>query len=253
MTEAQIFNGILIGFFIIAAGTFVALFLISAPYGRHNRAGWGPQINSIFGWVLMEIPAVLASFICFIIGGRMGNPVVLVFLIMWQVHYLNRTFVFPLRMRASAVQMPLMIAMSGFVFNLFNGYLNGRWINTLGPTYDASWFSDPRFLFGLLLFVSGMYINQSSDNILRNLRKPGEKGYKIPVGGLYRYLSCPNYFGELLEWAGWAIATWSLPGLAFFVWTAANLIPRARTHHRWYQEQFAEYPKNRKAVIPYVF
>ena len=58
--------------------------------------------------------------------------------------------------------------------------------------------------------------------MLRELRKPGETGYKIPVGGLYRLLSCPNYFGELLEWIGFAIAAWSLPAFMFAVYTAAT-------------------------------
>ena len=84
------------------------------------------------------------------------------------------------------------------------------------------------------------------------LRAPGESGYKIPRGGLYRWVSCPNYFGELLEWLGWALATWSTAGLAFAVYTAANLVPRALAHHRWYQERFDDYPAERKAVVPLV-
>ena len=61
-----------------------------------------------------------------------------------------------------------------------------------------------------------------------------------------------NYYGELLEWTGWAIATWSLAGASFAIWTFANLVPRALASHKWYIRQFPEYPKNRKAVIPYL-
>jgi len=82
------------------------------------------------------------------------------------------------------------------------------------------------------------------------LRQPGETGYRIPQGGLYRWISCLNYFGEIIEWAGWAIATWSLPGLAFAVWTFANLAPRARAHHAWYHQHFPEYPRERRALLP---
>jgi protein-S-isoprenylcysteine O-methyltransferase Ste14 len=67
---------------------------------------------------------------------------------------------------------------------------------------------------------------------------------------MYRWISCPNYFGEIVEWIGWAIATWSLAGLAFALWTAANLAPRARSHHQWYRESFADYPQERKALVP---
>ena len=89
--------------------------------------------------------------------------------------------------------------------------------------------------------------------ILRDLRKPGETGYKVSNAWLYRWVSCPNYLGEIMQWVGWAVATWSLAGLAFAVWTAANLIPRARANHAWYQNTFIDYPAERKALLPRVW
>ena len=82
------------------------------------------------------------------------------------------------------------------------------------------------------------------------LRKPGETGYKIPRGWLYEKISCPNYFGEFLIWTGWAIATWSSAGVVFVLWTLANLLPRALSTHQWYRQKFADYPAQRRAVIP---
>ncbi|MEX2589838.1 MAG: hypothetical protein WD334_06510, partial [Chitinophagales bacterium] len=73
-----------------------------------------------------------------------------------------------------------------------------------------------------------------------------------PNGGLFRYVSSPNLFGEIIEWTGWALMTWSMPTLSFAIWTWANLLPRALDHHRWYNSYFKEYPKERKAVIPFV-
>jgi protein-S-isoprenylcysteine O-methyltransferase Ste14 len=118
--------------------------------------------------------------------------------------------------------------------------------------YDSSWFLDPRFIAGTALFFTGLWIHIRSDNILRSLRPPGESGYKVPVGGLYRYVSAPNYFGEIVQWFGWALATWSPAGLAFAAFTVANLLPRGIAHHRWYKEYFPDYPEDRKAVIPLV-
>ena len=57
---------------------------------------------------------------------------------------------------------------------------------------------------GLFLFLLGMTINIHSDSILRGLRSPGETGYRIPHGGFFSLISAPNYFGETLEWAGFA-------------------------------------------------
>jgi hypothetical protein len=69
---------------------------------------------------------------------------------------------------------------------------------------------------------------------------------------LFRYISCPNLLGELIEWLGFAILCWNLPALTFFIWTSANLIPRALSHHRWYKEKFNNYPPERKAIIPFL-
>ena len=96
-------------------------------------------------------------------------------------------------------------------------------------------------------------INWQSDNILIHLRKLGEKGYKIPHGGFFKWISCPNHFGEIIEWTGFAIMTWSLSGLSFAIWTAVNLIPRALDHHKWYKDTFSDYPQKRKAVIPFLW
>ena len=140
-------------------------------------------------------------------------------------------------------------------------HVNARFISHIGQ-YGLDWLRDPRFLAGLAIFLAGLVLNIHSDNIPLRLRKragagsgPGNCGrvaacYAIPRGGAFRWVSCPNYLGELLEWGGWALATWSLGGLAFFVYTAANLVPRARSNHRWYRERFEDYPARRKAMIP---
>ncbi len=235
----------------MAVVTFVALQWVTAPYGRHGRPGWGPSISSRLAWIVMESPAVFFFLAIYWLGQHRSSLVPLILLSMWMLHYTQRTFVFPFRIRTEGKEMALSIALMAFVFNLFNAYLNARWISHLGE-YSAQWFFDPRFVCGASLMLIGWLINIQSDTILVRLRKPGETGYKIPRGGLYRWVSCPNYLGELLEWIGWALATWSGAGLAFAIYTAANLVPRALSHHRWYHERFDSYPAARKAVVPYL-
>ncbi len=254
MDEPRFFQLLLRGFFIAAALVVFALRFITVPYGRHNpRGSWGPQVSSLAGWLIMEVPASLAPLLLFFVGQR-RDAVVWTFFVIWQIHYFNRAFIFPFRRRGGAPTMPLLIALFGLTFNLLNTYLNWRYLTYFVPAtaYARDWLWDPRFLLGTLLFLSGLAINQHADWVLINLRKPGETGYKIPHGGLYHYISCPNYFGELVEWAGWALLTFSLPGLAFFVWTAANLVPRALAHHRDYRARFTHYPAQRRALIPFL-
>jgi protein-S-isoprenylcysteine O-methyltransferase Ste14 len=140
----------------------------------------------------------------------------------------------------------------GFAFQCYNSYLNARFVSELGE-YPDRWLGDPRFLAGVALFGLGLWLNRRSDASLRRLRAPGETGYRIPRGGAFELVSCPNYLGEILEWCGWALATWSWAGLAFALYTIANLAPRAVTHHRWYRSTFPDYPPERRALVPYLF
>ena len=253
MSEQLFYNTLLIAWIILAAITFGFLFFVVAPYGRHTKSGWGPTIDNKLGWIIMEAPSPLLFAALFWLGDNEQTLPLILFFLLWQAHYIHRAFIYPLRLRSGVKSMPLIVASSGLFFNIVNAYLNGRYLFTLSDGYPTAWLTDPRFLLGLLLFLTGFIINRHADYILRNLRQPGESAYKIPHGGLYRWISCPNYLGELIEWTGWAIATSSLAGLSFALWTAANLAPRAYANHAWYKKQFPEYPKERKALIPWLW
>ena len=252
MTERTFFDVILWGFAAVAAVVLPLLLFVTAPYGRHARPGWGPTLPNLWGWILMEIPAPIGMAVWFVVGGRF-DAASIAFLAVWELHYCQRTFVFPFLMRPGDPPMPMSIALFGFLFNMFNTYVNGRWLFTFADPCPAGWLADPRFLAGLAVFLAGFAINLHSDHVLRNLRAPGETAFKIPYRGMFRFVSAANYLGEFTEWVGWALLTCSWPGAVFAFWTFANLGPRARSTHRWYQRTFPEYPKNRKAMIPFVF
>ncbi len=223
---------------------------IRAPYGRHLSSGWGPTLSNRLGWFLMEIP-VLLVFNGFFFGGTgPKTPVHWVFAGLFNLHYVYRALIFPFRLRTGSKRMPLAVTGMAIGFNLVNGYFLGYWLGNLAVGYDLSWFGDPRFLAGTVLFGSGLALNWWSDNRLINLRSPVQTGYRIPRGGMFERISCPNHFGEMVEWAGFALLTWSAPAAVFAAWTVLNVLPRSLAHHRWYREKFADYPKRRKAVFP---
>jgi 3-oxo-5-alpha-steroid 4-dehydrogenase 1 len=252
MDEATFYHWLVIAWLALAALTFVALFFVTAPYGRFTRAGWGPRLPSRWGWVLMESPSLLVFLALYAVGRNRTGPVALLLVVLWSIHYFHRSFIYPFRLRSSRPSITVSVIAMGAAFNVGNSYLNARYLYSLGPLLESSRLYDPRFVVGFALFAAGFALNQHSDRILLRLRGPGDAGYKIPYGGAYRYVSCPNYLGEIIEWGGWALACWNPGALAFFIWTVANLAPRAFKTHRWYQERFPDYPTERKAILPYL-
>ena len=172
---------------------------------------------------------------------------------MWTGHYIHRSWGWPARARITGKKMPISLILFAIGFNGINSWINAEWMFSLHHPYPIDWLTSPQFIIGIILFITGMGINIKSDNMLFDLRKNGTTEYQIPHGELFQWVSCPNYLGELLEWWGWALATWSLAGVSFAVWGVANLVPRARANHKWYQENFEDYPVDRKALIPKVW
>ncbi len=237
---------------ILAFATFLLLQKVIAPFGRHTRSGFGPLMNNIAAWLLMESVSLLTFSLFFVFGSGHKTPISWFFFVLWMLHYINRAWIYPNRQKDKRKKMPGLILILAIGFNSMNGFVNGYYLGNLADAYQWTWMSDPRFIMGLILFFGGMFINMKSDNMLLALRQPGESAYKIPKGFLFKYVSCPNHFGEIIEWTGFAIMTWNLAGLSFAIWTFANLAPRAVAHHAWYFQHFEDYPENRKAVIPFV-
>lgn len=221
-----------------------------APYGRHTSENWGKTMDNKWGWFVMELPALIVFPTLVLFGPREMGNLSLILLVMWTLHYFNRAIIFPLRIRTRGKKIPLTIVLSAFIFNVINGFINGYWLGYLAPL-DHPFFSSS-VLVGLIIYTMGFILNQVSDHQLIGLRKK-HTGYSIPKGGMFNYVSCPNHLGEIMEWIGFAVVAWSLPALSFALWTIFNLVPRAKNHHEWYLENFKDYPKNRKAVIPGLF
>jgi hypothetical protein len=78
--EITIYNSLLIAWFAAAAITFITLFFIVAPYGRHARKGWGYSIKNKMAWVIMEAPSPIVFALCFFFGDIKLNVVTLIFL-----------------------------------------------------------------------------------------------------------------------------------------------------------------------------
>lgn len=239
---------------LIALLVFVALYFVKAGYGIFRTPSWGVSINNKLAWMLMEAPVFIVMTVLWYNSGRLCSPVPLIFFLLFQLHYFHRSFIFPVLLKGKS-RMPLAIMLMGVVFNLLNGFMQGKWLFYLAPDdfYTPDWLLTPQFIIGLLLFFTGMVVNWHSDYIIRHLRKPGDTRHYLPTKGLYRYVTSANYLGEIIEWAGWAILTWSLSGLVFLWWTVANLVPRANAIWHKYKEEFGDAMGSRKRVFPFLY
>ena len=173
---------------------------------------------------------------------------------LWLLHYFHRGLVHPLLMRYRAASVPVLITVAGLFPNSLFSWLNAATIACLEPSISQTWHTDPRFGIGVAIYILGFVINRTSDWTLRSLRSDQQSTvYHIPHGGLFTYVSCANYFGELVQWAGWALAWWSWSGLLWWLFALSTFIPRARQTHTWYRSTFPEYPSQRRALIPFIW
>lgn len=248
--EHATFNLICWGWIFIAFITFPLLLKIPQPYGRHSRNSWGPMISNRIGWFLMELPALVVFGYFLGATSDWKNMLLLVAVSLWGMHYLHRVFLFPLQIKTTGKKMPVVIVLFAILFNSMNGFLNGFWLAHFAPEFKSAFLPDLRIITGIGLFLVGFWINKYHDSLLIRLRVTSGVGYKIPYGGLFKYVSCPNFLGEIISWVGFLLVTLSLPALSFVIWTMVNLIARALDHHKWYLSKFPEYPKIRKAIFP---
>ncbi|MCG3221222.1 MAG: hypothetical protein H7641_07565, partial [Candidatus Heimdallarchaeota archaeon] len=163
MDEFVFFNALIIASGFIGVAMFVLLFFVSAPYGRHVRKGWGPKINSKWGWIIMESPAVIIFVVLFAIGERRRELVPIILLFIWLAHYVQRDVIYPFFLRTNK-RMPILILIFGLIFQTSNTYIIARWIFTFSKTssyslpwlnspatlYTDAWLTDPRFIIGII-------------------------------------------------------------------------------------------------------
>ena len=233
------------------------------PVGRLGKIPVGRSVDARWGWFALELPALVTFPAIYLASDNqhlVGNIVVG----LWLAHYGHRALVWSWLVPkspqpGSARGLPLASKRSGTVslgmcgasigFNLVNGGFMG-WLMGYAAEYSEQWLSDPRFVVGLAFFAVGAGLNVWADYRLRYLRKVSGQDRVVPTGGPFRFTCCPNLAGEIIEWVGFALLTWSLPGLAFALWTVANLVPRALWRRQWYRENFDDFPRERAALIP---
>ncbi|RLW13087.1 hypothetical protein DV515_00000006 [Chloebia gouldiae] len=206
------------GLMAVGAASALLLCFIPMPYGRYSSRRFGWLLPARPAWALQELPSFLVPLGLAACGGAVAaarpNRVLLGCFLL---HYVHRALIFPLLIREGKPT-PFFTFVLALLFCVFNGYLQGRSLTTYA-IYPPGWLGDSRFI----------------------------------TGGMFEYVSGANFFGEILEWFGFALACCTIESLAFALCTLFILGSRARQHHKWYLEKFEDYPKDRKIVIPFLY
>ncbi|TFK51036.1 hypothetical protein OE88DRAFT_1660247 [Heliocybe sulcata] len=264
-------------------------FLINAPFGRFSPKGESIfMVDGIKSWILMELVSPLCFLYSYYISPltpRTHTPSLrdptTPFVALFLIHYTNRALLSPLR-TPSRSKSHLMVPLAAVLFNTVNGSLLGTYFSSTQGISSAASMPNWRFWLGLGMWAAGFVGNIVHDEMLLNIRrnkmgeqeqqkaegkKPKENHYAIPHGLLYNFISYPNYFCEWIEWIGFALACSPVPSLAsgaefmrtvsppwlFLIAEVATMLPRAWKGHKWYHEKFPDYPKERRAVVPFIF
>ncbi len=240
----------------MAVIVFVCLYFVNAGYGQFRSKAWGWSINNKVAWTLMETPVFVMMAAIWWMSGKSLHVPELVLLLLFELHYFQRSFVFPCLITGKS-RMPLAIMLMGITFNVINGILQAGglyWFPNEDYAEGASYLLRWNVLLGIALFIMGLVINWHSDHVIRHLRQPGDTRHYLPQRGMYRYVTSANYLGELMEWVGFALAAATPVAWVFPIWTAANLVPRAHAIHKRYREEFGDAAVgSRKRIIPFVY
>ncbi|VDK67136.1 unnamed protein product [Litomosoides sigmodontis] len=178
-------------------------------------------------------------------------------LVCWTFHYAKRLLETQFVHRFSNETMPLrnIFKNCGYYWT-FAGFIS-YFINH--PLYTPPYFGFVQVTIGLIGFFICEFGNLSIHLLLRNLRPPGTKVRKIPIPDaspmtlMFNFVSCPNYTYEVGSWLSFSCMTQSLPALIFTFAGFYQMVVWAKDKHRSYLREFPNYPKRRRAIIPFVF
>jgi very-long-chain enoyl-CoA reductase len=178
---------------------------------------------------------------------------------MLMFHYLKREIESMFVHRFSSATMPAMRVVYNSLFYWgLSGILVGYFL--FHPNYVPQTHFSLDVQFGLIAcFFSFETLNGCAHLILRNLRPSGTKTRGIPNGVGFGFVSCVNYTYEVLSWFIFALFVHTIPGYIFVGCTIYVLRKWAMERHLRYKKEFDGlegrplYPKNRTALIPFLY
>ncbi|XP_064605660.1 probable very-long-chain enoyl-CoA reductase art-1 [Liolophura sinensis] len=223
------------------------------------QVGWTTVFLTEYAGPLLIYPIFYIRPSCIYGAGATSEPyakAVHIALACWTFHYAKRLLETVFVHRFSHATMPIMnIFKNSLYYWGFTAFVS-YFINH--PLYTPPAYGNVQLYGGLALFVVAELGNLSIHIALKNLRPPGTKLRRIlnptsnPLTCLASLVSCPNYTYEALAWIGFSVLSQSLPAALF---TAAGFYQMsiwALGKLRNYRREFKEYPRSRKAILPFI-
>lgn len=239
----------------------LGLFGAAASHGRFHKTNRKSfMVSDEIAWIFQESPNLIITLfylIKAIIFDTKQNKINIFLICLYFLHYIHRTLIFPIILseKKTKKKWPFEIMILAFIFCICNGFMQNRSI-LINAEYPEGYLMKTNVILGVFVFLIGMFINIYHDYRILYLKRNNIgniDGYVVPTGGLYEFISAPNYLGEIIEWVGFAIACNTSSAWLFAYTTFCAIFPRGLNYHKWYIEKFGNnYPKHRMAIIPYV-
>lgn len=270
---SDLFNNYIAFFFLMFdIPIFVSLFFVRLYYGKFYRSNLEeincfqrllrkifPVISSRKAWIIQGSPGVFVTL--FYVWYAYSNITFKKLLVIFPffIHYFHRSFIFPFCIYSFA-DIPLEITIMIFISCFFNAIMVNRSIFYFSNYDEEFWLL---YIFGMISFGIGAFINLFSDYSMVKQRSKDIHGlngqYIIPRGFLFDYISCPNYFGEIIEWFSFIVISSSFSSFVCFITKISFLFPRAIQTNEWYKENFENEFNNdndlskRRAILPFLY
>lgn len=227
----------------------IALFVGPVVYfgqsnSNYNKPRTGKGLPARLGMFILYATPLLALFLSAKDYLTSANPIQWIVFSAVFIHFAKRTLESLFLHKYSRPTSLVSTLVIGFFYS--QAAFTVGWLNR-----DPIPAVDPLFSLGIILFLVGISGNFYHHKLLADLRK-GSTGYFIPKGGLFRYVICPHYLFEIIGWVGIALlsrhsAVWmNMLAMVSFL-TGQGL--RALS---WYKATFEDFPKNRKAILPFI-
>ena len=221
---------------------------VPIPYGKSYTPGrFKIEIKDRVAYILCNFfgPFLFVYSQCSLPNGHIFSVPSVIF----TIHYFHRIFIYSWFRKSSSRPWPLYTFLYYLCSNTLFGLLTSFLLIFSGKTFHIAL----QILLGIVILGFAV-VAAIHDYKLCSLRHGGQNGYQIPNFFLFKWVSGPNYFLEIIEWLLFTLyLPFNLGAVAYVALVLANISGKAEWNHDAYIRIFKnKYPKDRAPWIPFI-